>query len=274
MPHTSDSNPACDCAGAPCGGAAAPPPPHQGVGEQCPQGTMLAGRANPADCGRGGAGRHSGTEQASVRSAPRLAAPCPWFPMRPQSQVRDHKTTAGRPPPPRLGAARPFECPTRRTMTLPPDFDYEHFAGFAEPAYTQVPDVILDHMMADLNEAELKVLLYIVRRTLGFKKQDDAISLDQLVHGIHRGDGQTLDRGTGLSRSTVRRGITGLLARHLIVAHQNMDPYKGQLPTTYALRWAGTTPPTRPLGGYPQADRGGIHKRTGGVSTSEQGGGS
>src|SRR5207248_9371654 len=127
---------------------------------------------------------------------------------------------------------------------------------------------------ADLNEAELKVLLYIVRRTLGFKTQDDAISLDQLVHGIHRGDGQALDRGTGLSRSTVRRGITGLLARHLIVAHQNMDAYKGQLPTTYALRWAGTTPPTPPQGGYPRADRGGVHKRTGGVSTSEQGGGS
>ena len=34
-------------AGTPCGGAAAPPPPRQGVGEQCPQGTMRAGRAAP-----------------------------------------------------------------------------------------------------------------------------------------------------------------------------------------------------------------------------------
>jgi DnaA N-terminal domain/Bacteriophage replication protein O len=159
-------------------------------------------------------------------------------------------------------------------MTRQSSFDYGRFPGFAEPAYTQVPDVILDHMMADLNEAELKVLLYIVRRTLGFKKQDDAISLDQLVHGIHRADGEALDRGTGLSRSAVRRGITGLLAKHLIVAHQNMDPYRGQLPTTYALRWAGTTPPPRPKGGYPLADRGGVHKRTGAVSTSGQGGGS
>src|ERR687887_2260798 len=37
---------ACACAGTPCGGAAAPPPPDAGVGEQCPQGTMLAERAN------------------------------------------------------------------------------------------------------------------------------------------------------------------------------------------------------------------------------------
>src|SRR5205085_3477048 len=43
---------ACDCAGTPCGAAAAPPPPDAGVGEQCPQGTMTAGRAHHADCGR------------------------------------------------------------------------------------------------------------------------------------------------------------------------------------------------------------------------------
>jgi O-antigen ligase len=43
---------ACDCAGTPCGGAAAAPPPRQAVVEQCPQGTMLAGRANHGDCGR------------------------------------------------------------------------------------------------------------------------------------------------------------------------------------------------------------------------------
>src|SRR5438067_3546937 len=43
---------ACDCAGTPCSAAAAPPPPDAGVGEQCPQGTMLAGRAAHADCGR------------------------------------------------------------------------------------------------------------------------------------------------------------------------------------------------------------------------------
>src|SRR5205085_12154094 len=42
--------PACDCVGSPCGGAAAPPPPRQGVGEQCPQGTMLAGRPNDGHC--------------------------------------------------------------------------------------------------------------------------------------------------------------------------------------------------------------------------------
>jgi hypothetical protein len=47
----------------------------------------------------------------------------------------------------------------------------ERFPGFLKPNYTQVPDVILDELMANLTGAELKVLLYIVRRTFGFQKK-------------------------------------------------------------------------------------------------------
>lgn len=47
----------------------------------------------------------------------------------------------------------------------------ERFPGFLKPNYTQVPDVILDELMANLTGAELKVLLYIVRRTSGFQKK-------------------------------------------------------------------------------------------------------
>jgi ATP-binding cassette, subfamily C, bacterial CydC len=76
-PRVSDEDAclACDCAGTPCGGAAAPPRPDAGGGEQCPQGTMLAGRAAYADCGR---------EQADAHV---MAPQCPWFAMRPQSQA-------------------------------------------------------------------------------------------------------------------------------------------------------------------------------------------
>jgi hypothetical protein len=71
---------------------------------------------------------------------------------------------------------------------LPP-VDWSAFAGIAQPGCTQVPDEVLDWIMAYLTGAELKVLLYIVRRTFGFKKDADAISLDQLCHGIVRHDG-------------------------------------------------------------------------------------
>ncbi len=52
------------------------------------------------------------------------------------------------------------------------------------PNSTQVPDVILDHWMAALSGAEFKVLLYVARRTYGFGKDSDNISLNQMASGI------------------------------------------------------------------------------------------
>src|SRR4051794_23590747 len=95
--------------------------------------------------------------------------------------------------------------------------DRPPFAGFESPRYTPVPDVIFDELLPDLTEAELKVLLYIVRRTFGFKKDADAISLSQMVKGITRRDGTVLDRGTGLSESSVLRAKASLLERGIIV---------------------------------------------------------
>ena len=78
--------------------------------------------------------------------------------------------------------------------------DLFHFQGFRSPRYTQVPDEVFDEFMPHLSGAELKVLLYIIRRTFGFKKESDNISLQQLLHGITTAEGTVLDRGTGLSK--------------------------------------------------------------------------
>jgi hypothetical protein len=83
----------------------------------------------------------------------------------------------------------------------------EKFAGFRAPYYTQVPDELFDTLMYNMGESELKVLLYIIRRTYGFKKQQDRISLSQFVKGIVTKDGKILDRGTGLSKPSVEKGL-------------------------------------------------------------------
>jgi hypothetical protein len=44
------------------------------------------------------------------------------------------------------------------------------FKGYTSPNYTQVPDELFDEQLPHLSGAELKVLLYIMRRTFGFKK--------------------------------------------------------------------------------------------------------
>jgi hypothetical protein len=89
------------------------------------------------------------------------------------------------------------------------------------PNSTQIPDIILDHWMAELSGAEMKVLLYIARRTYGFGKESDNISLNQMAGGIKRRDGTCLDHGTGLSRSGVKAACNALIERGLLVRVNN-----------------------------------------------------
>src|SRR5829696_2535767 len=119
------------------------------------------------------------------------------------------------------------------------------FAGFASPTYTQVPDELFDRLMTQLSDCELRVLLYIVRRTFGFKRSSDAISLSQMVSGITTRDGQVLDSGTGLSKATVARGLKGLREKGVIEATRNRSAQRGDEPTTYRLRMKEPTPTPR-----------------------------
>lgn len=116
------------------------------------------------------------------------------------------------------------------------DDDYR-FVGFSKPSYTQVPDELFDELMPRLSESELKVLLYVIRRTFGFKKESDAISLKQMVDGIRTRDGRQLDNGTGLSRPGVTKGVKGLIAKGVLIADRNRSDEKGDEPTTYQLRF-------------------------------------
>lgn len=126
------------------------------------------------------------------------------------------------------------------------------FDGFNLPTYTQVPSEIFDVLMPDLTGAELKVLLYICRRTFGFLRSSDDISLSQIENGITRQDGTQLDRGTGLGRSSVKRALTALESKNIIIRQQNQDHKGGHLPTTYALRFKGR-PTSGPTLGPPAA---------------------
>ena len=69
--------------------------------------------------------------------------------------------------------------------------------------------------MHRLRGAEIKVFLYISRRTLGFKKRVDAIGMDQLMNGIRTRKGRRLDHGTGLSESGVKKAVRGCLIRRV-----------------------------------------------------------
>ncbi len=102
--------------------------------------------------------------------------------------------------------------------------DPYRFPGFASPNYTQIPDDFFDALMPHLSEAELRVCLYVMRRTFGFKKASDAISISQMVNGITTREGVVLDYGCGLKRTAVKRGVAGLVEKGVLrVTKQQAD---------------------------------------------------
>lgn len=127
------------------------------------------------------------------------------------------------------------------------------------PNSTQVPDVILDRWMARLSGAEFKVLMYVARRTYGFGKDSDDISLNQIARGIRRRDGRTLDEGTGLSRSGVKAACAALIRRGVLVRLVNRSGEGRECEeSTYRLNLYAAVPEVGQAGpaGGPPADRG------------------
>ena len=112
------------------------------------------------------------------------------------------------------------------------------FEGFRFPNYTQTPNELFDELAPRLTEAELRVLLYVIRRTFGFHKQADAISLSQMTDGITTAGGETLDHGTGMSRSAVWRGAKGLVEKGVLTVNRLKHPDGEYETNVYSLRFA------------------------------------
>jgi hypothetical protein len=81
--------------------------------------------------------------------------------------------------------------------------------------------------------------LYIIRRTFGFKKESDNISLNQLLHGITTKEDVVLDRGTGLSKKTLLETIKSLSEKNLLISERRRSKEKGDEPTAYRLNIIG-----------------------------------
>jgi hypothetical protein len=113
-----------------------------------------------------------------------------------------------------------------------------HFEGFESPNTTPVPDVVFDRFLALLKEAELKALLYIIRRTFGFKKDRDPISFNQFLRGISTRDGRVLDTGCGIKdRTTLSKALKSLEAMGIIASDKGIDERGENTTTVYRLRF-------------------------------------
>jgi phage replication O-like protein O len=109
------------------------------------------------------------------------------------------------------------------------------FPGFQFPNTTQIPNEVFDTLMSHLSGGELKVLLYICRRTFGFRKDSDSISLTQIAHGITTKAGRVLDQGTGLSKRHVITALKTLEKRNIIKVSRAVDETGLHEVNTYSL---------------------------------------
>ncbi|HVA92115.1 MAG TPA: hypothetical protein VNL71_19990 [Chloroflexota bacterium] len=160
-------------------------------------------------------------------------------------------------------------------LESPPD--WAAFPGLYPPLYTQTPDIFFDWVAPFLPEIELRVLLYLIRRTLGFKKQGDQITVEQIANGIVTREGARLDWGARLGERSVQRALAGLETKGLIERHRQLDPDRGWRPSYIRLRlcdqdgesWAsrgrgnptpGVGPDTRGVSGRTPATRPARHQ--------------
>jgi phage replication O-like protein O len=118
--------------------------------------------------------------------------------------------------------------------------NHASFLGFQFPTTTPVPDEVFDVLMPQLSGAELKVLLYICRRTFGFKKESDTISLHQIATGIKTRDGRVLDGGTGLCKRHVQRALKVLEKKNIIKVTRKVDETGLNEVNTYTLNMRET----------------------------------
>jgi len=89
------------------------------------------------------------------------------------------------------------------------------------PNSTQIPNVLLDFVIPDLPEGESKCLLYICRRTYGFHKEEDRISLSQFINGIKDRNGKALDIGAGVSRSVAVMSLKSLVFADAVLVRKD-----------------------------------------------------
>jgi hypothetical protein len=152
---------------------------------------------------------------------------------------------------------------------MPADLAPFHFVGFSSPNTTSVPDDFFDVLAPRLAESELRVLIYIIRRTFGFKKESDTISLKQMVEGIRTRDGRVLDQGTGMSKPGVTKGVKGLVTKGVIMAIRNSSPERGDEPTTYRLRFRGDDQSAPVITRFTRGEQRGLHGGGNDVTSQE-----
>jgi len=100
-----------------------------------------------------------------------------------------------------------------------------NFSGWGTPHenWCKMPHALIDALPIMETEAEIKVVLYVLRHTWGYQDFIGAkrITMDEFQYGRRRMDGSRIDGGTGLTINSIRDGIKRAIAHGLLQVDEN-----------------------------------------------------
>ena len=126
--------------------------------------------------------------------------------------------------------------------------DFMNFSIQA-PTYTQMPNDLLDKWLPHLKEVELKVLLFIIRKTIGWHKIRDQISLSQLQTATGATQTNVINAAKDLiKKGLIRKIVTGKIGSQvshyeLIINEESNNSYPSQISRGTPPKSRGGTPP-------------------------------
>ena len=105
--------------------------------------------------------------------------------------------------------------------------------------FSKLPHAIIDNLHLMETAAEMKVIFYILRHTLGYQDKAKKITLDEFEHGRMRRNRTRLDNGTGMSRNAIKDGIKRAVKHGFIVVEKD-DRDKARTKHFYSLNFGGS----------------------------------
>lgn len=117
------------------------------------------------------------------------------------------------------------------------------FPGFVAPDenWSKLPHEFIAMLPQIESLAEIKVVLYVLRHTWGYREYDEGkvITIDEFMKGRKRADKSRLDPGTGLSKQSVVTGVK-LAVQHGFLRVATDDSDLARKERRYALRMSNS----------------------------------
>lgn len=112
------------------------------------------------------------------------------------------------------------------------------FQGFEPPTenWSKLPHALINALPQVTSLAEIKVILYILRHTWGYREFETSktITGDEFANGRKKSDGTRIDGGIGMSEPSVRTGIKNAIEHGFIVAEVD-DSDMARIEKSYKL---------------------------------------